>query len=184
MQSEHNQRPLPDEFPVSIMLERTWVPQGQQVVPHWELLGVIAGESFFTEKPQCRQVYVSERREQFLWTGYMLSLYKDNGESYWYNLIGQIPSIFVICRKDEEGEEGEEDEDNLIPFLVTLSSDEACAYEEADDQILSAPMPGEIYHWLEQYVMENYKPVEKKKRTRKKWMEESDGQQRSPNINK
>lgn len=178
MQSEQDQNLLPDAFPVSIMMERIQVSERDEVASRWQLLGVIAGQNFYTEKQQCRQVYSSKHSEQFLWTGYILNLHKDGGESYWYNLTGKIPSVFVICRQDEE------DEDKLIPFLVTLSSDEACAYEEADDLIFSAPMPGEIYHWLEQYVMENYKPVEKKKRTRKKWLEESDGEQRSPNINK
>ncbi|MFQ5936844.1 MAG: DUF3305 domain-containing protein, partial [Acidiferrobacterales bacterium] len=102
-------------------------------------------------------------REQFLWTGFTLELYKDLTEDYLYNLTSKTPALFIVCREDEDG--------GLAPFLVTASHDEAHAYLEVDDSLFSVPIPAEICAWLEQYTAENYVPGERKTRKRKNWLE-------------
>ena len=104
--------------------------------------------------------------ETFLWTGLVLSFFKDGGESYWHTLVGEQQEIFVVCQEDEE--------DGLCPILVTADYDEAMAYQEADDTIFSSPMPPLVYQTLERFVLENYAPEQKKRRKRKQWHDEQD----------
>jgi len=96
-----------------------------------------------------------------LWTGFTLEFFRDGGESYWHTLVGKQQELFVVCQDDENGE--------FTPILVTADYDEAMAYHEADDTILSAPMPEKVYLVLERFVLENYAPTQKKRRKRKQW---------------
>lgn len=156
---------LSRKFPVALLMERRQIQQGYWILPHWQLLGVIAGNSLAGKDLGRVAVHSENNCEQFLWTGFGLRLFKDSAESYWYNLVGKTPSLFVVCRTDTKYE--------LAPFIVTADYDEAASHMEADDTVFSAPMPPEIYPWLEQYVVANYQPREKKKRKRKSWLEES-----------
>ncbi|HIC26293.1 MAG TPA: DUF3305 domain-containing protein, partial [Gammaproteobacteria bacterium] len=51
---------------------------------------------------------------------------------------------------------------------MTLSYHEAASYMETDSPIFNLPIPGEIQLWVGQYVLDNYRPVEKKKRKRQR----------------
>ena len=105
-----------------------------------------------------------------MWPGFQLTLYKDDAESYWNNLMAQSPSLFVVCR-DKETAHGNE----LEPFLVTANYDEIIGYQEVDDQVFSVPIPADIYEWLERYIVQNYKPPQRKKRRRANWKEQQHG---------
>ena len=94
-------------------------------------------------------------------------LYRDGAESYWHNLVGQHPSLFVICRADGKGE--------IAPFAVTADYDEAGAHMEADDTVFAVPIPPEIHRWIEEYVIANCHPTPPVKRQRKRWTEAADG---------
>ena len=98
--------------------------------------------------------------EQFLWTGFAINLHTDAAESYYFNLMGEKPSVFVVCRL-EHG--------RLQPFLVTCSYDEADAYMEVDESVSAVAMPPEIYRWCEAFVLAHYVPEKKRKRKRDNW---------------
>jgi hypothetical protein len=153
----------PSEFRLSVLLEKEQVQHGRWSVPRWRLLGVVAGDKVGHSSPGPTLIHSSDGREQYQWTGFTLHLYRDSAESYWYNLVGEKPSLFVVLQGDDAGE--------MKPVLVTANYDEAGAHLEADDTVLSAPMPAEIYRWIERYVMDNYTPQEKKKRRREIWSE-------------
>ena len=89
-----------------------------------------------------------------------MSLHKDDSESYYFNLMGEKPSVFVVCRL-EHG--------RLRPFLVTLSYDEAASYMEVDESVSAVAMPPEIYRWCEAFVLTHYVPEKKRKRKRDNW---------------
>ena len=61
----------------------------------------------------------------------------------------------------------------IEPFYVTANQDEAVGHLETDDIVLSIPMPEEIRELLEHYVVNHYRPVEKKKRKRRDWLQDS-----------
>jgi hypothetical protein len=105
--------------------------------------------------------------DRFIWPGFTLRLYKASAESYWYNLVGRTPSLFVVCRENADG--------GLEPCMVTADHDEAGAHMEADDTVFSAPMPPEIHQRLERYVMAHYKPTPPRKRRRENWKEQDIG---------
>ncbi len=115
--------------------------------------------------------------QRWVWKGFSVGLFKDAGESYWYNLQSEKPRIFIVCEvvdgEDDEGfEEGE-----LKPMLVTCSQDEAMSHIETDDVVLSWPMPPEIAVNVERFVVATYEPFVKKKRRRRNW---SDGDTGNP----
>lgn len=155
----------PTTFPVSVIVSREPVQVSQWVSERWEVRGVVAGEGIAQAHAQKTTLRVGEAGEQTLWTGFELELFKDEAESYYLNLMGEKPSVFVICRV----EEADDDEEELVPFLATLSYDEAASYMDADDAVYSVPIPPEVYLWVERYVVENYVPGENKKRKRTKW---------------
>jgi hypothetical protein len=99
--------------------------------------------------------------EQVIYKNLKLRLFLDECESYYHNLMSPKPGCFVMAREDDNG--------RPVPFLVSLSFDEAHAYQEGDDLVYSVPIPAELYRWLEAYVIEHYVPIQRKKRKRKNW---------------
>lgn len=149
-------------FSIGVMLESRWTTLSSGF-PHkvWGLAEVVLraeGDSGGREKTT---VVESDDVNRYFWTGFELNFYRDGGESYWHALVGQQQQIYVVCQDDEE--------DEMAPLLVTADYDEAMAYQEADDTVLSAAMPAEIYQVLERFVLENYAPEQKKRRKRKQW---------------
>lgn len=160
------------EFPVSAIMVHEHIQHGPWRVPRWRLLGFVAGEAMEHPGPRAERIHADAEQEQWLWTGFRVRLYRDAAESYWYNLVGNTPSLFLICQHDPDGK--------VVPLAVTANYDEAGAHLEADDEVFSAPIPPEVHRWLEEYVMDNFKPQPRKTRKRKNWKEERpDGAQRA-----
>ena len=104
---------------------------------------------------------------QYSWRGYDVALYLNDIESYHFNLEGESPWIFVSGEyADAEDEAGE-----IVPLLLTLSYGEAASYMETDSLVFNLPIPGESQLWVERYVLDHYRPVEKKKRQRQRWQQ-------------
>lgn len=150
---------------VSILMERRLAVQGQWQYPKWQACGVLTCQQARADRQEKILVRAEDGCEQYIWHGFSLDLHRDSAESYWYNLTGKFPSLFVICHADEKGE--------LEPFSVTANYDEAGAHMEADDPVFSLPIPPAIYQWLEHYIVENYIPQEKKTRKRTGWKQEN-----------
>ena len=162
-------------FYVSVVLEQRHRTYASGLkVPVWTLLEVLVGGEIDQRSESSDSVIEktvvqnAEESLQVVWTGFRLEFFRDGGESYWHTLVGEQQELFVVCQDDEDGQ--------FTPILVTADYDEAMAYQEADDTVLSAPMPEKIYLVLERFVLENYAPQQKKRRKRKKWHgdEESD----------
>ncbi len=150
-------------FPVAVMMAHELVAVGQWQVPRWRVVGVLAGVPEAADQAEeGRLVHDEGGMQQYLWSGFEIRLYRDATESYWLNLVGLQPSLFVVCREDQA-------DGSCVPLVVTANYDEAGAYMEADATVMAAPMPPEVYRWLEQYVVEHYRPVEGKSRRRDAW---------------
>jgi hypothetical protein len=149
---------LPASFNVSVILEQQLSSWGG--VSASEVVGVVASVA------QEGVIHADEGRRQLLHSGFSLKLYQDEAESYYMNLMGERPAVFVVCRQEED------DEGGLTPLLVTLSYDEASSYMEVDEPVFSVPMPPELYRWVEAFVLRNFVPREKKRRKRENWTEE------------
>ncbi len=155
--AETAQRPR-TQFPVSVILERVPVTGNRWLSERWQAVGVVAGEHVSGAAVSCTPINTEGETPRYLWRGFQVELFKDEAESYYFNLLAQNPSIFVVCRQDEEGV--------VAPFLVTVSYDAAGAHMETDDIVFSVPMPPEIYLWVERYVLDHYVPEKKRKRKR------------------
>jgi hypothetical protein len=62
-----------------------------------------------------------------------------------------------------------------VPFLVSLSFDEAHAYLEGEEQVYDVDVPAELYRWTEAFVLKHYVPEKRRKRQRKDWRQEAAG---------
>ena len=152
-------------IPITVILDRKIDTSKKWTFPAWHVFSIVTGED-----SNAHEQHITEHDDgmvkRFYWGGLKLNLYKDGTEGYWYNLLSQTPYLFVIC----EGEIGDMD---VKPRYVTANQDEANGHLESDDLVLSIAMPASIRQLLEQYVIAYYKPVKKKKRKRKDWLEDS-----------
>jgi hypothetical protein len=148
-------------IPVAVLLEKKIVQGKGWSVPEWNLVGVLGGEHSVGDVSE--PVLVRDDDDQYLWGGYRLNLYLDSCESYWHNLTGEQPSLFVICTEAGDG--------GMQPLIVTADGLEASASTEGDDRVFRAPIPPEIYLRIEKFVVDHYVPRERKKRKRQNWTE-------------
>jgi len=153
---------LPNSFPVSVIMESR-PSQNQWVDEVWDGVGIVSQSG--TSKDDVKVVEHGEVK-QVIYGGLKINLHLDECESYYHNLMSPKPGCFIVAR--EEDEDGEET-DIPIPFLVTMSFDEAHAYLEGDDIVYAVPIPSDLYSWVEVYIVENYSAEKRKKRKRKDW---------------
>lgn len=148
-------------FPVSVLTAFREAGKQPWDTGRWEVIAVVAGARGAAGGITQTPVHGNDGGRQVLWSGYHVDLYQDAADSYYFNLMGERPSIFVVCRQDDEGA--------LEPAHVTLSYDEADSHLEVDEPVFALPMPPELYRWAEAYVLANYVPEQRKKRKRKDW---------------
>lgn len=154
---------IPNNFPVVVLMQsapsqiNTWDDY------QWQAVGVMVRNSDDIEQAQSQSQLVHDQNDtrQYLYSGFSIRLYIDECESYYYNLIADTPRCFVITRRNESGVP--------IPFLVSMSFDEANAYLESDEDVYVVDVPPEIYRWTEAFVLMHYAPEKRKKRQRDDW---------------
>lgn len=153
-------------FPVAVMVARENVTDNRWISERWRVVGVVVGDMITAADDGPREIRRDEQGEHFLWPGFTVELFKDDCESYYFNLLAEKPSLFVVCHQDEENGAA------LEPFLATVSWDEAASYLEADTTVASVAMPPEIYGPVERFVLTHYVPEKRKKRKRVDWREQ------------
>ena len=101
----------------------------------------------------------------YLCGGLKVTLFKDECESYYHNLMSPQPGCYVVAA------EAEAEADNEIPkpYLVSLSFDEVHAYLEGDEHVYAVEIPPELYKWTEAFVLTHYVATKKTKRKLKNW---------------
>ena len=166
-ESKSDQRVPIERFPITVIVERKRRDDKPWSIDHWSVIGLLPAQaSKGFERTTLRD---DGNLSQYSWRGYDVALYLDDIESYHFNLEGETPWICVIGEyADAEDEAGE-----IVPLLVTLSYDEAASYMETDSLVFNLPIPGEIQLWVERYVLDHYRPVEKKKRKRQRWQQDA-----------
>ena len=160
-------------IPVAVILDRKIDRSKKWALPSWHVFSIVTGDDANLTGHRVTE-HEQGRIKRYYWSGLKLNLYKDGSEGYWYNLLSQTPYLFVIC----SGEVGDME---VRPSYVTANQDEANGHLESDDMVLSIAMPESIRELLEQYVIAHYRPVKKKKRRRKDWLEDSEYAKKNPN---
>jgi hypothetical protein len=155
-------KPVPRaSLPLAVIMARRMVDRGRWRVPSWRVAGVVAGAAVADGSVRGTTIRTDGDEEQLLWGGLRLDLYRDAASSYWANLTGTQPSLFVLCSDDGSG--------TLVPNMVTADQDEASSAVEVDERVFSSPIPPEVYQYLEAFVVEHHVPEEKHKRKRSDW---------------
>lgn len=149
------------KLPISVILGRKTVSRGVWSVPSWRAVAVVSGDNLASADASGTLIREADDEQHFLWGGLELPLFRDSAHSYWSNLVGNEPALFVICHEGEEGDQ--------VPVQVTADQDEASATIEAGDAVYPVPIPPEVYVRLERFVVEHYKPTPPRKRKRKNW---------------
>lgn len=149
----------PDQYPVSVIMESRPSNSPWQA-RSWDAIGVCQISEAANAQADEKVIQQGDV-EQIIYSNLRLRLFRDECESYYHNLMSPKPGCFIIARED--------DDDRPVPFLVSMSFDEAHAYQEGDDLVYAVPIPPELYGWLEAYVVAHYMPVKRKKRKRVNW---------------
>jgi hypothetical protein len=153
---------LPDQLKLAVVMEK------QPSTHPWadfryDALGVVVRED--NDEKAVTRIYHNGEVEHFLVTGLSLRLHLDECESYYHNLMSPEPGCFIVASQPDS------DDEMPLPYLVSLSFDEAHAYLEGDEQIYSVKIPAELYQWAEAYVLTHYVAIKKTKRKLKNWHE-------------
>lgn len=146
-----------EQLPVAVQLTRKpatnpWI----SVV--WEVSGIVAGDGLDRDAAGITRVHEADGETRYLATGLSLRLHRDECESYYYNLVSESPTLFVVCRDPDS------ESDVPMPFLLTASFDAAAAYSEVDTPVHTVAMPPPVYEWVEAFVLDHYVPVKRIKR--------------------
>ena len=164
------------EMRVSVTMERREIVHRQWTRDEWDVVKVMVGSEPADDAYSSTVVHRDETREQVLWTGLRVTLYRDFCEMYWHNLVSGKPRLFVVCHlhEDEDGRE------QLRPVLITLNQEEANGHLETDNPVFSVPIPQSVLEWLEKFVMDNYVPEARRKRKRTDWSESVLNHEKTP----
>lgn len=152
---------LPTDFPVVVLMQRQPSKFSRWSDYQWQAVGVMAIAGDSNDEGHPRTVREEGDVMQVLYGGFTVRLYVDECESYYFNLISPSPQCYVITRFDDDGVP--------VPFLVSMSFDEAQAYIEGDEQVYVVDVPPELYLWTEAFVLQHYNPQKRQKRKRDDW---------------
>ena len=163
-QTPDDQTPAVRHFPVSVILERR--PAVSRWADHvWAAAGITVGRQAGGEPQLVRE---DNGVAFFLVGGLDVALHVDECESYYHNIVSDSPRAYVVAHPEDEAP-------MPLPFLVSLSFDEAHAYLEGDAEIFAVDIPAELYRWTEAFVIANYFPERKKKRKLRDWTADESG---------
>ncbi len=159
---------IPGQKRVAVIMERR--PSSHKWANFtYDAVGVVVRAD--GEERSVERVFQDGEVEHFLVTGLSIRLHVDECESYYHNMMSPEPGCFLVADQPD-------DIDELpIPYLASLSFDEAHAYLEGDELVYSVPIPQELYQWAEAYVLTHYVAEKKTKRKRKNWNADDQGSQ-------
>ncbi|MGH8686715.1 MAG: DUF3305 domain-containing protein [Burkholderiales bacterium] len=136
-------------FPVSVVMQRREI--GHRWQSHvWSPVSVVpgAGEgapSMIAESPGITR---------WRYPGHEILLRLTDADGYYLNVTTDEPSVFVLWRMEDE---------RAVPCFVTVSYSEASSWMEGGENVDRVPMPPDIFAWVSDYVVKNYRPQPKKK---------------------
>lgn len=113
-----------------------------------------------------------DQGESWLFTGYELNLFPDEGEGYYLNLSAAQPCWFVMWRLEEDLERyidpqsielAKSELTIAVPHRICVSYNEAGRLLDGGESVDNIPLSEEHASWLQEYVNEHYRPEPKKR---------------------
>lgn len=148
---------MSDFFSVAVVTVREPVRDSPWIAERWRVVGVVPARA--ESVGQRTVIRTGPEGEQYLWGGLSVRLRPADADAYYFNLVGQQPSLQVICQRGDDGE--------LRPMQVTADYIDAMAHGEAGADVHAVPIPAEIYVWIERFVLEHYRPDEEQPRRKR-----------------
>jgi hypothetical protein len=144
-----------------------WAPQ--EVLPDFGQFNHALGEE---SKIIGQFLGRDDQGESWLFTGYELDLFPDEGEGYYLNLSAAQPCWFVMWRLEEDIERyvdaqsielAKSEATIAVPHRICVSYNEAGRLLDGGESVDNVPLSSEHASWLQEYVNENYRPEPKKR---------------------
>jgi hypothetical protein len=140
---------------MAVVMEREARPN------RWEdwrfsVVDVVPDDGGFGDVP--RVLRDDGRTQRVLHPGFVLELFKDEGEGYYLNLSSGAPVWFVMWRIDDE------DPSQARPQTLSLSYNEAGRWLDAQERVDNVALPADLRGWLQAYADEHHRPEPKKRK--------------------
>jgi hypothetical protein len=144
-----------------------WAPQ--EVLPDY---GQFTGTSIASNKISGQFLGRDDVGESWLFTGYELNLFSDEGEGYYLNLSATQPCWFVMWRLEEDVERyidaqsielAKSEPTFAVPHRISVSYNEAGRLLDGGEYVDSVLLSEEHASWIQEFVNEHYRPEPKKR---------------------
>lgn len=149
-------------LPVSVIVGHLAQPDHGR---RWVVQGVVVGQRFASADIRCLRIRSGPEGELFMWSGFTLRLRPTQADDYALNINSGQPRVYVVSKPGVD--------DQPQPFLTTVSLDEAQHLDapelrDVSHRVSPVAMPPEIYRWVEHFVLDHYRPKQRKARGRGK----------------
>lgn len=143
-------------FHVGVVMQRVQLNNRWQS-HQWRPLEVVSDVLLSDSRARCLREDAADTR--WLFPGFEIKLYRDEGEGYYLNTSAPVPCWFVMWRmEDLDGVEV------AVPKKVTLSYNEAARLMDGGEQVETLPASVEVVQRLKAFVDDFYRPEAKGKR--------------------
>jgi hypothetical protein len=150
--------PVVDRIAVGVVVAREPVAGNRWIDERWRVAGVVCGAALAGERDR-RVLREGPEGTQYLWPGLELRLLPADAESYYYNLRGDNPSLYVYCETEASGEP--------VPLRVDAEYIDAMWHQEFGNAVFAVPMPPEVYHLIERFAAAHYVPEEPRRKRKR-----------------
>ncbi|WP_025916252.1 DUF3305 domain-containing protein [Herminiimonas sp. CN] len=96
---------------------------------------------------------------RWIFPGFAIKLFSDEGEGYYLNLSSAVPCWFIMWRIEQIGAQ-----EVAVPKAVTLSYNEAARLMDGGEQVETLPASAAIIERLSMFTQQHYQSEVKRKR--------------------
>ena len=143
--------PPPAHLRLAVIFAREAVPGNRWISHRWSLVGMRVGDV----PPEAgeHQVVVGDLD---------LTLYGDEADGYYMNVVADEPSLFFMVRP------GDDTDPDSAPTVIEVSANfyEASRWMDAGETVERLPLPADWVRAIEAFARQHARPVEKKARKR------------------
>lgn len=154
-----------ETLPMGVVIERREA-NNRWVDHEWLPVAVVPSAPALDPSGPWRKLTDGEGWVQYHAGTLEMEIHRTDVEAYLDNLNSPRPAVYVVLRKDEDGDS----EHEVKPFAVTVSPYEAQDYTDSGEEIVEGvPMPDAVQEWLRAFVASHPAPKEfRKRRLRRK----------------